>query len=234
MCSQEDTIPGNVGVKDVILALRWVRDNIVAFKGNPHRVVVAGQGFGAAMIETLTLSSMARGLYHGVIMQSGTIMAPWAFDYDANDKTRDIKMAMNGTESLLRSEIADIVVKSEELDVPYFPHGICIEKAFKSEERLLSEAPFNTFVRGKHASVPVMIGYNSNEAYIFVSTLREMKAVKEMKTDATSLLPVELQAINERETKPLNKQLANVYFEDNVTISSLLEYYRYRPQTHTF
>ncbi|CAH4034149.1 unnamed protein product [Pieris brassicae] len=226
MCSQEDQIPGNAGVKDIVLALRWVRDNIVAFKGNPHRVVVAGQSFGAAMVETLTLSSMARGLYHGIILQSGTVLAPWAFNYDANDKTDYMKITMNGTQSLLKSAIPDVVFNSEELGVPYYPFGICKEKEFKHEETLLSEAPFNSFIKGKFTSVPTIIGYNSNEAYVFVSMLKQIKAVKKMTRDVMFLFPMELQLTNEREMHPLSKQLTDTYFKDNMTVSSMLEYHR--------
>ncbi|XP_045486178.1 acetylcholinesterase-like [Pieris rapae] len=226
MCSREDQIPGNAGVKDIVLALRWIRDNIVAFKGNPHRVVVAGQSFGAAMVEALTLSSMARGLYHGIILQSGTVLAPWAFNYDAKDKTEYMKLTMNGTHSLLNSAIPDVVFNSEELDVPYYPFGMCKEEAFKNEERLLSEAPFNSFIKGKFTSVPTIIGYNSNEAYVFVSMLKHRKTVKKMERAVMFLLPMELQSNNEREMHPLSKQLMDTYFKDNMNVSSMLEYHR--------
>ncbi|CAK1547536.1 unnamed protein product [Leptosia nina] len=226
MCSNEDKIPGNAGIKDVVLALRWIRDNIVAFKGNPNRVVVAGQGLGAAMAETLTLSKMATGLYHGLILQSGTVLAPWAFNYNANDKTKYLQMTLNGTESILNSPITEVVAKSKELDVPYFPFGICIERSFKHEERLLSEAPFDSFVKGKIHSVPILTGYNTNEAYVFLSMLEDIKVVKKMTRDATFLLPMELQLSSEREIKSLTKRVSDMYFDDNTTMNSVLEYHR--------
>ncbi|CAH1637981.1 unnamed protein product [Spodoptera littoralis] len=82
LCLRDENIPGNAGVKDAVLALRWVRDNIVAFKGNPAKVVVAGQSFGAAMVEAVLLSNMASGLYHGAILQSGSALCPWSFNFD--------------------------------------------------------------------------------------------------------------------------------------------------------
>ncbi|XP_045502887.1 esterase FE4-like [Colias croceus] len=225
LCSQEDHIPGNVGVKDIVSALRWVRDNIVAFKGNPHRVVVAGQGFGAAIVEALTITPMADGLFHGAIIQSGSILAPWAFNYDATDKTQYLQLMLNDTE-LLRAPTMDIVEQSEELDVPYFPFGLCIEKAIKNEESLFSEAPYNTLMKGKMSSVPLIIGYNTDEAYIFISTLQDVKSIKKMARDTSYLLPAEFQAMSEREMRPIIKQVTDMYFNNDITTSSVLGYYR--------
>ncbi|MEG0819806.1 MAG: carboxylesterase family protein, partial [Brevundimonas sp.] len=62
---------GNVGQLDLILALRWVRDNIAAFGGDPDRVMVFGQSGGGAKIATLMAMPAARGLFHRAATMSG-------------------------------------------------------------------------------------------------------------------------------------------------------------------
>ena len=61
---------GNTGVLDMVLALRWVRDNIAAFGGDPDNVTIFGQSGGAAKVATLMAFPPARGLFHKAIMQS--------------------------------------------------------------------------------------------------------------------------------------------------------------------
>lgn len=62
---------GNVGQLDLILALRWVRDNIAAFGGDPGRVMVFGQSGGGAKIATLMAMPAATSLFHAAATMSG-------------------------------------------------------------------------------------------------------------------------------------------------------------------
>ncbi|XP_045777028.1 uncharacterized protein LOC123875319 [Maniola jurtina] len=226
LCSSEDKIPGNAGVKDVVLALRWIRDNIVAFNGNPNKVVVAGQGFGAAMVEALTLTPLAHGLFHGVILQSGTILAPWAFNFDAENRTKLLKMSLNSSRDILtRTSATELSSKADQLTLPYLPFGMCIENSIKNEERLLSSSPFEMLSRGKIISVPMMMGFNNNEGYIFAATLKEAKVVRRMSQETSFLLPIELQS-RKRDVSKIMKEIDGMYFSDNMTMAAVLAYHR--------
>ncbi|WP_419723143.1 carboxylesterase/lipase family protein [Sphingobium aromaticiconvertens] len=62
---------GNVGQLDLILALRWVRDNIAAFGGDPANILLFGQSGGGAKIATMMAMPAAKGLFHRAITMSG-------------------------------------------------------------------------------------------------------------------------------------------------------------------
>ncbi|MFG2659146.1 carboxylesterase/lipase family protein [Streptomyces sp. NPDC048425] len=61
---------GNYGLLDCVAALRWVRDNITPFGGDPGRVTIAGQSAGAGAVNFLAMSPLTKGLFHRAIAQS--------------------------------------------------------------------------------------------------------------------------------------------------------------------
>jgi para-nitrobenzyl esterase len=61
----------NVGMQDIVAALRWIKDNIAAFGGNPGNVTVFGQSGGGSKVTTLMAMPSAKGLFHRAIAMSG-------------------------------------------------------------------------------------------------------------------------------------------------------------------
>jgi para-nitrobenzyl esterase len=63
--------PGNRGLRDLLLALRWVRDNAAAFGGDPDRITIAGQSAGGGAVLALVSSPAAAGLFRAAVSVSG-------------------------------------------------------------------------------------------------------------------------------------------------------------------
>lgn len=65
-------------MKDQVMALRWVRENIGRFNGDPSRVTIFGGSAGGASVGFHMLSPLSKGLFHGAILQSGSPVCMWA------------------------------------------------------------------------------------------------------------------------------------------------------------
>ena len=76
-----DGIPPNLGLKDQICALRWVKDNIAAFGGDPGNITIFGQSAGSLSVSYLLIMPEAEGLFQKAIAQSATYqLEPWTPD----------------------------------------------------------------------------------------------------------------------------------------------------------
>lgn len=69
---EEHAASANLGMLDIVAALRWVRDNIARFGGDPTRVTIFGQSGGGAKVTALMAMPEAKGLYHRAMVLSGS------------------------------------------------------------------------------------------------------------------------------------------------------------------
>lgn len=67
------------------MALRWVKENIKNFFGDPGNVTIFGESAGSVAVQYLLLSPLAKGLFHKAIMQSGSVFSSWARGYQRNE-----------------------------------------------------------------------------------------------------------------------------------------------------
>ena len=80
MSTKSREIPGNAGLLDAIQAIKFIKENVEHFGGDPNRITVFGQSSGAIMVSALVISpAVPRDLFQRAIIQSGSIFANWAF-----------------------------------------------------------------------------------------------------------------------------------------------------------
>lgn len=77
-------VPGNAGLKDQVLALKWVQKNIRKFSGDPNNVTIVGSSAGSVSVNYHVISPASNGLFHKAILHSGTVLNPWSKRLDSN------------------------------------------------------------------------------------------------------------------------------------------------------
>lgn len=104
------TDSGNVGLLDQIAALRWVRDNIEAFGGDPDNVTIFGESAGGMSVGTLLGTPAASGLFHKAIPQSGAAAnVATAREADAAAQQLLTALAVDDVEALQRVPAEDLI-----------------------------------------------------------------------------------------------------------------------------
>lgn len=107
---------GIAGMEDIVEALRWVRDNIAQFGGDPDNVTLFGQSGGGGKIQVLMQMASADGLYHRVIIQSGILkLAPSSSAEEARQISRALVEQIGGIEALCTKSYAMLDEAAREL-----------------------------------------------------------------------------------------------------------------------
>ena len=83
-----EEIPGNMGLWDQALALRWVNENIQNFGGDPDKVTIFGESAGSVSVSLLMVAPSLRGLFSRVIMDSGVFHSPSYHHQTVKDAAR--------------------------------------------------------------------------------------------------------------------------------------------------
>ena len=94
LSTEDDVLPGNNGLKDQVLALKWVQRNIRSFGGNPGSVTLTGASAGGVSVQLHYLSPMSTGLFHRGFSQSGCALNPYVLQGGALDKAKTIALAV--------------------------------------------------------------------------------------------------------------------------------------------
>jgi para-nitrobenzyl esterase len=168
---------GNNGLRDQITALRWVRDNISSFGGDPDNVTIFGESAGGGSISAIIAAPEADGLYHKAIIQSG---APgFGPPFRAEEYTRDLLAALghpDGGVEALRAVTAEKLVDAQtavgnldkmgrDPDHPVSGSGAGSRPVIDGV--VVTRSPAEAIIEKAGHNVPMIIGTNEDEGTFF-------------------------------------------------------------------
>ncbi|KPJ04074.1 Venom carboxylesterase-6 [Papilio xuthus] len=239
LCLGVPEAPGNAGLKDVVQALKWIKENIAGFGGNPDNVILFGHGSGAAMVDLLTLSPSAEHLFHKAITQSGSALSPGAIAYKPVEYAEAFGAKLGYT-GKSRQELArlltttDISLLATALtDFEFFNNTAlfapCIENNVDSNNTIIADAPINIIRSGKYNHVPYLSGYTNKEGTIRAHEAAYSQWLDKMQTNFDDFIQVDLDVATNSNKTAIVKSIREYYFSQRIinmeTIEDYLDYH---------
>lgn len=173
-----DEFQGNFAIMDQRLALKWVRNNIQAFGGDPSQITMFGQSAGASSTVAHLISPNSAGLFSKAIIESNPITLPFKTVEQARALARlfveDLNCTWNreDTDACLRSRTVEQVLAaqySSQQRIPYLePLQLFLPWTPVVDGVEIPAGPMEAFAAGAFHRVPIMIGTVSEEALFFI------------------------------------------------------------------
>jgi para-nitrobenzyl esterase len=157
---------GDVGMMDIVAALRWVRDNIAEFGGDPNTVMIFGQSGGGRKVATLLAMPSAKGLFHRATIESGATLRL----VEPDQGTRVARELMS-TLGIPKDRVRDLqAVPLEKMMSAYFEvvRRMNVDQMTQGfsplvDGTVIPQHPFHPNASTVSADVPVMLGSTRTE-----------------------------------------------------------------------
>ncbi|KAK4298308.1 hypothetical protein Pmani_029348 [Petrolisthes manimaculis] len=227
LSTEDEVLPGNLGLRDQTEALRWVKDNIHKFGGDPNRVTLFGESAGAGSVHLQVLSPHAKGLFQRAILQSGTALCPWSIGQSHREMAFKLGRLLNCTTvdnnnnstqlvaCLSQTPFTDIVLSSSKLAEWFIFPMVAVPRV---DGDFLPDSPANIIASGFFNHVDMISGITRDEGIYSTLSLY------------TKFRPeLELLTTNVSHAAPLALSLTD---EEAPEYLALLAMLKYLPQLH--
>ena len=154
----------NNGIRDQIMALKWINENIEQFGGDKNNITIFGESAGAISASLLPIIDDAKGLFQKAIIQSGTPNCAHhnkKLSKKAVAKVCELFNCKNMND-LQKIDINEIIKHTDELD------EACSQYSPMGDDILIPKNPLKAYEEGKASDVKIIVGYNANECRYYL------------------------------------------------------------------
>lgn len=162
-------VSGNYGLLDMIAGLKWIKENISAFGGDPNKVTIFGESAGGIAVSMLCASPLAKGLFEGAISESGGSFGPTRPTTYPGENMKTLAVSeKEGEEFLDKAGVTSI----EELR--QMPADSIVRGGYGKglawpivDGYVIPDDQYKLYEAGKFNDTPILVGYNSDEGLSF-------------------------------------------------------------------